>query len=70
MKNRIWLMISGVLLAAGIVLLCFSIFGDDTMIFGEWNLGAGMFCVTAANLLNALRLLKDRREKDDQPKEQ
>ena len=66
MKKRTWLIISAVLLAAGIVLLCFSIFGDDTMALGEWNLGAGMFCVTAANLLNALRLLKDRREKDDQ----
>ena len=62
-------MIAGMLLAAGIALLCFSIFGDDTMALGEWNLGAGMFCVTAANLLNALRLLKDRKEKDDQPKE-
>ena len=66
MKKSTWLVIAAVLLIAGIVLLCFSIFGDDTMALGEWNLGAGMFCVTAANLLNALRLLKDRREKDDQ----
>ena len=66
MKKSTWLMIAAVLLVAGIVLLCFSIFGDDTMALGEWNLGAGMLCVTAANLLNALRLLKDRKEKDDQ----
>ena len=66
MKKSTWLVISAVLLVAGIVLLCFSIFGDDTMALGEWNLGAGMLCVTAANLLNAFRLLKDRKEKDDQ----
>lgn len=65
MKKSTWLVIAAVLLIAGIVLLCFSIFGDDTVALGEWNLGAGMLCVTAANLLNALRLLKDRKEKDD-----
>ena len=64
-KKSTWLVIAAVLLIAGIVLLCFSIFGDDTVALGEWNLGAGMLCVTAANLLNALRLLKDRKEKDD-----
>ncbi len=69
MNKRTSLFISAGLLVVGIVLLCFSVFGDDTVVLGGWNLAAAMFCITAANAQNVIRMLRERKEKDGQPKD-
>jgi hypothetical protein len=69
MNKRTSLFLSAGLLAVGIVMLCFSIFGDDTMALGKWNLAAAMLCITAANALNVIRILRERKEKDGWPKD-
>ncbi len=56
-------------LLAGIVLLCFSIFGDRSS-GNNWYLGSAMGCTIAANVLNMIRGVRERREKDGQEKEQ
>ncbi len=56
-------------LLAAIVLLCFSIFGDRSS-GSNWYLGSAMGCTIAANVLNLVRGVRERRNKDGQEKEQ
>ena len=70
MKYKSLFIAALVFLAAGIVLLCLSIFGDRSALESNWYLTGAMGCTIAAKVLNMIRSVKLRREKDGQEKEQ
>ena len=70
MKYKAWFIAALVFLLAGIVLLCFSIFGDRSAPGSNWYLTAAMGCTIVANVLNMIRGVRLRREKDGQDQEE
>ena len=70
MKYKAWFIAALAFLLAGIVLLCFSIFGDRSAPGSNWYLIAAMGCTIVANVLNMIRDGRLRRERDCQDLEE
>lgn len=65
MKLKIQIMITIVLLMTGLVLLALSIFGSDAGSPAAWYLPAALACITAANVINIIRIRKIQKSKGE-----
>ena len=61
--KKTMLILTVILLAAGAVLLCVSIFTARTSLGTGWYLPAALLCVFTANTINAIRIIKEKKGK-------
>ena len=61
--KKTMLILTVILLIAGAVLLCVSIITARTSLGTGWYLPAAMVCILAANTVNLIRMIKERKGK-------